>query len=235
MTSDQPQRRLTGDPGRGPVSRSGRSAVRASQLRRPTWRDPRLIAGAVFVCLAVVLGGWGVARASQTQDMYVAAKDIVPGDSLEGGDVLRLVPVSTGEVSGSYIAAGKLPKHPVATRGVKAGELVPAAAVSDKATSQRRSVVVEVSSALPAGTSAGDVVDLWKLPAAVAANDGSGAAETVASELIIASVGQTDPGALGGTTTTSVEVLVEESKVADVLTAIGSGGSLVLVPTGRSV
>ena len=54
----------------------------------------------------------------------------------------------------------------------------------------------------------------------------------VAQGLVIRAVNQ-ERASLVSTETTTVEVLVPEEAVADVLTAVGSGRPLVIVPTGQ--
>ncbi|QPL06505.1 hypothetical protein ID810_02495 [Actinomyces respiraculi] len=190
-----------------------------------------MAAGVALVGASVVLGGWAVSLAADTQPLYVLAQDVVPGDDLTAEGVLTVVDSHPG--TGSYVGVGNLPDDAVAAQALRAGDLLPASAVANGQDLALRAVVLNVASSLPAGTSTGDIVDLWALPAARTSTEaGSDEAAVVAQGLIVSRVGETDGAILGGTTT-SVEVLVPEDLVGAVLTAVGQGGSLVLVPTGQ--
>ncbi|SDN06987.1 hypothetical protein [Actinomyces ruminicola] len=201
-----------------------------TRLRRPTWKDPRLAGGLALIGAAVALGAWAVNAAADTEQIYVLSHDVAPGTDLTAAGVLSLVDSHPG--TAVYVAAGELPDDAVATRSLQAGELLPSGAVGRAADVALRSVVLDVASGLPADTSAGDIVDLWVLPATQATVQDSGSAEVVARGLLIASVGEAGTSLVDGTSV-QVEVLVPEETVADVLTAVGGGGPLVLVPTGQ--
>lgn len=205
----------------------------APRWRRPGWRDPRLAGGIVLIATAVALGGWAVDSASGTEQVYAVASDVAPGADLTADGALTLVDSHPG--TGAYIKAGDLPDHAVATRSLGAGELLPRSAVGKASDVGLRKIVLDASSGLPAGTGAGDSVDLWRLPKAQSvalATPSTDTAEVIAQGLTVSSVGKSDAG-LVGSSTTKVEVLVPQESVADVLTAVGSGASLVLVPTGQ--
>lgn len=202
-----------------------------SRTRRSRWRDPRLAGGLVLIGASVAVGSWAVDAAADTQDLYALTADVAPGDSLSADGVLTLVSSHPG--TGDYVTADELPDDAVATRSMTAGELLPQAAVSTETTADTRSVVLDIASGLPEGTGTGDVVDLWTLPSAsVTAKTGESDASLVAEQLVVARVGEAGND-LVGARTTSVEVLVPRTRVSQVLTAVASEGSLVLVPTGE--
>ena len=57
----------------------------AARLRRPGWRDPRLLAGVAMVAASVLLGSWAVRTAQATVPVYVTRAALVPGDRRHGG------------------------------------------------------------------------------------------------------------------------------------------------------
>lgn len=212
-------------------SRAAADRPAPSRTLRSRWRDPRLAGGLVLIGASVAVGAWAVDAAADTQDLYALTADVAPGDSLTADGVLTLVSSHPG--TGDYVTADELPDGAVATRSMKAGELLPQAAVSTESTSDTRSVVLDIASGLPEGTGTGDVVDLWTLPSAsITAKTGETDASLVAEQLVVARVGEAGND-LVGARTTSVEVLVPRSRVSQVLTAVASEGSLVLVPTGE--
>lgn len=220
------------------------TATPPTRRRRPTWRDPRLAGGVALIGVSVALGSWAVDAAADTQQVYVLARDVAPGQDLAADGVLTLVDARPG--TDAYVTAGQLPATAVAQRSMRAGELLPTGAVGQTSPADLRPVVLTLSSGLPSGTVVGDGVDLWTLPDARTAagntggNAGGGApagdgggADVVAQGLTVASIGKDDHSLLGSTTV-EVEVLVPADSVSAVLTAVGEGGPLVLVPsTGR--
>lgn len=204
---------------------------RNKRWHRPTWRDPRLAGGLVLVGASVALGAWAVDAAASTEQVYVLARDVAPGTDLTADGVLEVVDAHPG--TDAYITAGSLPNTAIATRPLSKGELLPSSAVGASTDQDLRPVVLEVSTGLPAGTSIGDGVELWILPSGPAAADAEPAvARLVAKDLIVAGVGDKGTSLLDGSTT-QVEVRVPAESLEAVLTAVGEGGQLVLVPTGQ--
>lgn len=213
---------------RGPARNAHADVARPARGHRSTWRDPRLTGGLVLIGASVALGSWAVNAAADTQQVYVLSRDVAPGQDLTADGVLSLVDAHPG--TDAYVRAGQLPESAVAQRSLSAGELLPTSAVGSETSDDLRAVVLKVSSGLPADTGVGDVVDLWALPAArVTAEDARTQAEVVAEHLIVSTVGQTGESLIGQNTT-EVEVLVPADSVAEVLTAVGGDGALVLVP-----
>ncbi|BDA63642.1 hypothetical protein [Actinomyces capricornis] len=201
-----------------------------ARWRRPTWKDPRLAGGIALVGAAVALGSWAVDAAAETTQVYVLTQDVAPGADLRAEGVLTLVDSHPG--TGAYLEAGSLPQDAVATRSLSAGELLPSAAVGSAQDLTSRTVVLDLSSGLPAATAPGDYVDLWLLPDQQVVATQQQGATLVAQGLIVARIGEAGAGLLGGSGT-SVEVRVPEGEVGSVLSAVAREGSLVLVPTGQ--
>ena len=213
----------------------------ALRLRRPGWRDPRLLLGVVLVAGSVALGSTLVSAAGRTVAVYAAAEALVPGDVVDAG-ALRVREVRLGDADGAYLPADvPLPEGLVAIRTVGAGELVPRAAVADEADLGLRPVAIEPNGALPGGLEAGATVDLWFVPrspaepvtaaAGAARGDAVVEPELLVPGVTVAEVSEPRAGlAVGGAVT--VHVLVPEGDLPAVLAALASGGSVevVLVP-----
>ena len=204
--------------------------------------------GVVLVAAAVALGAWAVDAAADTTRVYVLSQDVAPGTDLTADGVLTVVEAHPG--TDAYVEVGHLPDDAVATRSISKGELLAAVAVDSSREQALRPVVLNVASNLPASTKVGDYVDLWLVPKenvvgrsaqtpAAGQTDqsgqepaGEGGARRVATGLVIASVGEPGKGLISGPST-GVEVKVPEASLAEVLSAVGQEGSLVLVPTGQ--
>ena len=191
-----------------------RGRSRPPRLRSRPWRDPRLAGGIALIGAAVALGAWAVDAAAETEEIYVLAQDVAPGADLGADGVLTVVSSHPG--TGAYVRAGDLPAGAVATRSLKAGELLPAGAVGPAQEQNLRSILIEVAEGLPAGVKAGDYADLWALPdqssqSAAAGRADAPQAELVAQNLIIVSIGQKDTGLVSGTTVRRVRAPVSSA------------------------
>lgn len=217
----------------------------APRLRRPGWRDPRLLVGLVLVAASVALGGWAVGAAARTVPVYAAVGPLVPGQALDAGS-LAVREVRLDAAADAYLSAAEpLPTGLVVQRTVADGELVPRSALGEVDALELRPVAVPVEGVLPSGLVAGAVVDLWFVPegggAAVPAGAGSGSAGesgapgaapaqpvALAEALTVAEVGEPDGAfAVGGTTT--VHVLVPLDRLTTVLGATAAEGDLQVV------
>ncbi len=219
----------------------------ATRLRRPGWRDPRLLAGVVLVAVSVALGSALVSSAGRTVPVYAAAEALVPGDDLDPAE-LRVREVRLGAAVGSYLRADEpLPEELVVTRTVGAGELVPVTALAPGPDLGLRPVAIVPDGALPRGLAAGAFVDLWFVPevpttaaaSAPAGSTGTGGApaidpaapELLVAGLTVAEVSEPRAGLAVGSAVT-VHVLVPVADLPTVLAALAADGSVevVLVP-----
>ncbi|WP_243106920.1 hypothetical protein [Actinomyces lilanjuaniae] len=140
----------------------------------------------------------------------------------------------------AYVEVGDLPQGAVATRSLSRGELLPRQAVGSSEDLELRRVVLEVATPLTTGTGPGDEVDLWLLPddtrgqsaSQESQEEQSAQAEEVATGLVVVEVTEAS-AAMVGLPGTSVEVAVPDSVLASVLTSVGQGRSLALVPAGQ--
>lgn len=202
----------------------------AARLRRPGWRDPRLLAGIAMVAASVLLGSWAVRTAQATVPVYVTRAALVPGDRVVAED-LAVVDVRLGTVNlDHYLRADQpLPQDEVAVRAVGRGELVPASAVGSAADLDLRPVSVTLERAPSADVVPGALVDLWFTPPAP--DDGEPALEPreLAVGLTVAEV-TTSTGAFSATGGSAVQVLVPSARLPEVLTALAADGTLDVVP-----
>ncbi|MFF2831655.1 hypothetical protein ACFVSK_07820 [Cellulosimicrobium cellulans] len=214
----------------------------AVRLRRPGWKDPRLLVGIVVVALSVALGSWAVSTASRTVTVYAAGAALTPGTTVTAAD-LRAVEVRLGTQTDRYLlAADGLPDEAVVLRTVAAGELVPASSLGAAADLAVRAVAVPVTTGLSERIVAGAAVDVWYVPEApptAGAEPGTAAGdEPPQPELLVegVTVAQVDEGegtlVVGGPTT--VHLLVGVDDLPAVLAAVAGDGTIALVPVGAA-
>lgn len=207
-------------------------AVPARRVRRPSWRDPRLLVGLVLVLGATALGGLLVARADDTVPVLAAGATLVRGDSLQQSD-LQVVRVRLADVGPAYLAAGEeLPADAVALRTVPVGELVPASAVGAADELDSRPVSLPWQGPRPEGLQRGAAVDLWVTPREDTSSFGDPALLVEAADVFAVVEGSTGLGSTGGT---QVQVMLEPEGVQELLAALAAEDriDLVLVPGPR--
>lgn len=199
----------------------------ARRLRPARWTEPRLLIGVALVLCSVTGVVAVVAAADDTEPVWVARTPLAPGMSVGSSDV-ELQSVSLPS-SDRYLGSAANPVGAVVLRSVGAGELVPAASVSDPADAPaRRLVTVPVERHnQPVELGRGEAVDVYLVE-----RDATGTAVGDPS-LVLAgvTVDGVDDGSsrfAGSSLETGVVLAVEPGDVATLLGA-GSRGTLVLV------
>lgn len=194
------------------------------RVRRPSWRDPRLLVGLALIAIAVTAVVAIVKRADTTQPFYAAARDLAPGTVLESSDLV-VVHVRVG--SGHYVPQSDAVAGRVLERTVGKGELLPASAITDTAAYGARAIAVTSSMPLAEGVGVGSIVDVW-----VTVEDDAGAHSTlVGADLPVTEVREPESG-LGARGGQTVYVAVPLNEVAKVLTAVSTSGDVAIVAAG---
>lgn len=191
----------------------------ARQLRKPSWRDPRLGVGVILVALSVALGTWAVASAGRTVTVWSATRTITPGESFEGA--ILAVDVSPN-LEDLYLSAPEVPTG-VADRVIESGELIPISAAVPAAEVDLRSVVVPVGVQISAAVTAGSRVDVWLNP------DEGTESRLILGDVLVRGLVENGTGFVA-TSQRAVEILVAPDDVAGLLTALNDGGPMVVVP-----
>lgn len=201
-----------------------------ARLRRPGWRDPKLLVGMLMIAGAVVLGAWAVSAAEASTPVYVARQELTPGEQLDAEHVaVARVRLGAAEADRYLPATDPLPADVVAVRAVGDGELLPRAAVAATTDLDVRPVAVPVTEPPSAGVAEGALVDVWVTPEA---DEGEAPAPRLLAErLTVAEVARPTTGFAVGSETV-VHVLVPTDALPDVLGALADRQSVqvVLVP-----
>jgi hypothetical protein len=200
----------------------------AVRLRRPGWRDPRLLAGLILVAGSVALGSGLVAAAADSVPVYVSLGPLVPGDVLDTTE-LAVREVRLAESLDRYLRADRdLPVAPVVVRAIGAGELVPVSAIASSPDTGLRPVAISSSEPLPSGVVKGSTVDLWFVPELDPGQSVATAPFQLAAGLTVSEVSSVGGGFSVGSGVT-VHVLVPARDLADVLAARTGAGSVEVV------
>ncbi|MDQ6752363.1 MAG: hypothetical protein M3017_02865 [Actinomycetota bacterium] len=205
--------------------------VPAARLKKPSWKDPRLLVGILLVLAAIAAVVALVGGADRTSDVYAARENIVVGQKITPDALIR-VRVRLGEVEGAYwVAADALPADQVAVRLIPRGELLARSSLGTADALDRKPAALTIDEALPKEAVVGSRVDVWvSLPDAR-----NGYAEP---KLLLpgAEISELTPGstALGGTRSTLLHVLVTERQMPQLLGALANKAKVAVVwnPTG---
>lgn len=202
----------------------------ADRLKRPSWKDPRLLVGVVIV-LASVAGVVALVSAQdRTTPVYAAAHTLSVGESVEEED-LRVVNVQIDEVRDGYLLAdGELPSGQQFVSVVEEGELVPRRAVDDADPEGRQALTLTVEHPLAQAVEAGRSVDVWAATPGRMAED-EATVEQLAADAEVSEVSESGT-TFGTQSALEVEVLVDPNQVPDILAAASSQAVVSVLPAG---
>jgi hypothetical protein len=187
------------------------------------------VLGVLLVLGSVLLGARVVSAADATVPVWAVTGDLAAGTRLEAGD-LRAVDVRLGDASAAYLSTGTRPEGRTLDRAVRAGELLPRAAL-DVTTELVQLALPVQSGYVPPGLERGQVVDVYAVadPVAGASGVADGSVTPVVRKAPVAAISGRSQGVLS-TPTTAIQVVVSVAAddAPDVLAAI-AGRPLVVV------
>jgi hypothetical protein len=209
------------------------SSATAARLKRPSWKDPRLLVGVLLVLASVAGVVFLVQSADRTTEVYAARDGIAVGEKLTSENVVR-ARVKLGEAEGQYITAETgLPENVVAVQRIGKDQLVPRASLGTVDELDRKPVALSIEETLPAQAVAGARVDVW-----VAQPDARNGFSEPTLLLPGAEIAEVTDGstALGSSRTTVLMVLVEDSQMPSLLGAQANEAKISVVwnPGGGS-
>lgn len=208
----------------------------ANRLRKPSWRDTRLLAGVLLVLLSTVLGSVVVARADDRVAVYAASSALVPGERLTDAQVRR-VDVQLGDHMARYLsAADTLPKDAYVLRDVRPGELVPRSALGTSGEIRLQPVTLNVDATSATGLVRGSVIDVYVNPPKPGTTDQFQGPERSLTGVSVA-VQPKAPTGFGsaGTDTVAISVMAPSDAVASLIGHIDDGSRITVVPVAGSV
>jgi hypothetical protein len=198
----------------------------AARLKRPSWRDPRLLVGILLVLASMAGVTALLGAADRSTEVYVARDNIVVGQHLDD-DSLAVVRVRLGDTEGSYWPASEaVPADQVAVRLIPKGELVPRSSVATADALDRKPAALAITEPLPKEADVGSRVDVW-----VAAPNGTNGYNPPKLLLPGAEIAELTPSstALGGTRETLVHVLVTDAQMPELLGALANQAKVAVV------
>ena len=209
-------------------------APAAARLRRPSWRDTRLLVGVALVLLATALGAYGLRAADSRMTMYAARDALVPGQRLTPENLVR-VEVQLSDLASDYLSVdGGLPSDGFVLRDVRAGELVPSASVGTGSQVDVSPLAIAVDQASAGALVIGSTVDVYaNTPVETDGKDGWSGPQRMLERVSVARL-SSGGGLGGGSGRSAVQVLVPGDDVGSVISLIDSGAKFTLVPVPGS-
>jgi hypothetical protein len=204
-----------------------------ARLKKPSWKDPRLVVGILLVLASTAGVVSLLGAADQTTEAYAAREAIAVGERLTA-DKLHRVKVRLGDLEQRYLTSESgLSEGAVAVQRIGQDQLVPRDSLGELDVLDRKPVAVTVEEALPAQAVAGSRVDVW-----VALPDARNGYSQPTLLLPGAEIAQLTPGstALGSARSTVVMVLVTDTQMPQLLGAQANKAKISVVwnPGGNS-
>jgi hypothetical protein len=209
------------------------TAAPAARLKKPSWKDPRLLVGVLLV-LASVAGVISlVGAADQTTEVYAAREAIAVGENITADNVTK-VKVRLGDIESHYVTAESgLPESAVALQRIGKDQLVAKDSLGEVDRLDRKPVAITIEETLPEQAVAGSKVDVW-----VALPDTRNGFSEPVLLLPRAEIAQVTPGstALGSSRSTVLLVLVTDEQMPKLLGAQANQAKISVVwnPAGGS-
>jgi hypothetical protein len=206
----------------------------AARLRRPSWRDPRLLIGLFLVLASVAIGARVVAAADHTVPVYAARTTLATGTPLRAG-VLEVVRMRVTGSRAQYLdARAAVPPGQVVLRTIGAGEVLPRSAIAPADQMDERPVSIPMDTAPPTGLSTGGLVDVWASEkAADESADSYRQPALIAQRVEVFHVDSPDTS-LSGQQAGAVEVLLPPEDLPAVLDALANDARLAVLPVPGS-
>ncbi|SFT37191.1 SAF domain-containing protein [Arthrobacter sp. ov118] len=205
---------------------SGSAAAGGARLKKPSWKDPRLLVGILLVLASVAGVVSLVGAADQTTEAYAAREPIAVGETLTA-DKLHRVKVRLGDVEQGYLTPESgLDTGLVAVQRIGKDQLLPRESVGQLDVLNRKPVAVTVEESLPSQAVAGSRVDVW-----VALPDARNGFSEPTLLLSGAEIAQITAGstALGSSRSTVVMILVPDAQMPKLLGAQANKAKIAVV------
>lgn len=165
----------------------------------------------------------------RTTAVYAAERQLSTGDHLSDDDV-RIVHVQLDDLADRYLsAADPLPAEGHLLRAVLEGELIPRTALGEGDPEGRQPVTVNVEQELARAVQVGRRVDVWAATAESPSDEA--AVERLVSDAEVIDIRETS-SAFGSQSAVTVELLIEDHELPDLLAAEGSAAALSVLPAG---
>ena len=207
----------------------------AGRLRRPSWKDTRLVVGLLLVLLATALGAAGLRAADHRVPVLAAKSILVPGQRLDPSQ-LTTVEVQVERTGEAYLpATADLPADGYVLREVRPGELIPTSAVGTASQVEVAPLAIGIDQVSAATLTIGSLVDVYadKPVTASGTTPQFGGPARVLERIFVGEVATPGSG-LGSTSRAYAQLLVPADRVSEIIGLVNAGAKITLVPVPGS-
>jgi hypothetical protein len=134
------------------------ASPQARRLGHPSWLDLRFVTGILLVLVSVLLGAKVIATADRSVRVWAMTRDVSAGTTLAAED-LRPARVRLFDSAEIYLRVIQSPAGRAVTRPMRAGELLPRAAVVPSPPGAFVNIPVQPTNA--PGLTRGGLIDVW--------------------------------------------------------------------------
>jgi hypothetical protein len=192
----------------------------ARRLGQPSWFDPRLVLGVLFILVSVLLGARLVAVAQRSVTVWALARNVAAGNELAAAD-LRPVKVRLFGHARYYVSSDSAVAGESVNRDLAGGDLLPRSALAPEPDGQLVTVTVSGGS-VPPGLARGAHADVYATPRAVGGAP-PGTSTRILAAAPVEAVRRPAGGLIGSTAgTVTVVVRVPAGSVQRLVTALHS-------------
>lgn len=211
------------------------AAPTATRLKKPSWRDARLLVGVFLVLLATVLCSVVVAHADDRVPMYAASGPLLPGDQLTA-DRLHRVDVQLDQSTTAYLSAAQsVPADTYVLREVRAGELLPRSSLGGRGDVTVQPVTLMVDATSASALVVGSVVDVYVNPPVKGGRAHEFAGPKRALEAVAVTRLATGGASFGSASSSqAVQVMAPREMVEGLIGQVDTGARITLVPVPGS-
>ncbi|WP_026546153.1 flagella basal body P-ring formation protein FlgA [Paenarthrobacter nicotinovorans] len=202
------------------------AVVAAARLKKPSWKDPRLLIGILLVLVSVAGVIALVGSADRTTQVYTAREEIAVGQAVTMAD-LSIANVRLDDLESGYVTVeGGWADGRVALQRVAKNQLLAKESLGQADALNRKPVAVSVEGELPVQVVGGARVDVW-----VALPGSNSAFDEPHLLLPSAEIAQvvSGPVGLGASKTTQILVLVTDEQMPKLLGAQANKASISVV------
>ena len=204
----------------------GQSVGVAARLKKPSWKDPRLLIGILLVLGSIAGVIALVGTADRTTQVFAARDDIAVGQTITPED-LSIVKVRLDDVEAGYLTVEHgLVEGKVALQRIGKNHLIPRDSLGLADALDRKPVAIAMEEELPAQAVPGARVDVWvSMPGSSSAFDEP---ELLLPSAEIAAM-TAGNSTLGSAKTTVVMVLVTDEQMPKLLGALANKAKVSVV------
>lgn len=200
----------------------------AARIRRPGFKDPKLVIGILLVVLSVVAMVFVVQATDSRQGYWAASADAAPGEPITAEN-FTVVQAHLSEADGHYWSADEpLPETFAVTSTIRQGEFLPRATVSEHDPEDRQQFAIRTAEDVPDAVQPGSRVDLW-VSQPDDQRQGYTNAELTAESAEVVAVEDQRSG-LGASSTLTVYVLLTPEQLPAIIDAQAASAKISIVP-----